>query len=198
LDSLELGKTSDSLRLSGGMPMTERDRQQSLAQTHKWSAECTIRVVVYWIDADLIQEHLQKHFLSDSPLPEDFDVDERGLAKFMTEPKPKWTTGLTEEMETAIKSLEDARRGKQQFFTLQDILKAAQGIVTFYMFDYADLASHGCVAFGGDENVLLEFASVYLNSTSGMATSKVLVPVAFFFASKIPLKVHRLSTGRIS
>jgi hypothetical protein len=64
------------------------------------------------------------------------------------------------------------------------------------MFDYADLASHGCVAFGGDENVLLEFASVYLNSTSGLA--KVLVPVAFFFASKIPLKVHRLSTGRIS
>lgn len=150
------------------MPSNAEDREKSLAEARKWSAKCKIHVIVYWIQSDLILRKLEDYFFAGSELLEHDDQRViRLMTEPVTEPRPAWTAGLMDGMRSAIAAIEDARMGEQQFFRTSSFAHAAQGILTFDLFDYAALESHGTVAFGGGENVLLEFASKYLNSESG-------------------------------
>jgi len=159
-----------------GRPASNEEREQCLKLARGW-AEQGISVTVFWIDPDLINAKIAMMFGDEhlkSLQPEKFNT--RGIIRILCNDPAAWVSAVDPAILQALAAVEDPARKSRQFFEKCSFENAAKGNVLFDALDVPTSASHGVISFGGGESVLLELATLYLNSGSGFKSKAAVYP----------------------
>jgi len=157
-----------NVKMSEGSPSDAGERSKRVKQAEQWMEQCTICVIVYWIDNAWIGAKMDALYGEGTVAklePEKFST--RGLVSITTGDMPPWVAGLGTDIWESVKAMEDPIRQDQQCFEKCSFENSAKGNAIFEALDLPDLAAHGVACLGGGESVVLELATKYLNSKSG-------------------------------
>jgi len=157
---------------NSGQPTNDAYRAKRIKKAGEWAKQ-DIDVTVFWIDEERINDKIDHLFGAGTwkNKLEPAKFCERGLVRILSGERPKWVAGVHAELLKTIEAVESPTREAQQFFEQCSFVNAAKGNVIFDALDNPRSAAHGAVIFGGGESVVLELATLYLNSAQNTSVS---------------------------
>jgi len=162
----------------------EEKYDEGIAKAEKWAVNTELNVFVLFVQESSMYDKLVDKLFGEGAWDKikARKYNERNvlrLGDMSPDEVPKWYTNMSDVMKTEIEKIENREENKG--FEVCSFTNSAKGNYIYDLFRNGDdekPANQSVISFGGAESVLLEYASLYDNSTSGFQKGMAeLVPI---------------------